>query len=208
MIFALLLLFLFLSDDEPNLKVMKKFFAVLFLASGLLSFTSCSEDPDGPEPGMIWDIAPFVINITVSDKDGNDLLNPETSLSIANNGIKAIFGGETFEMDSMPVADGQSRAILAVFRGLYSYQGSDGRYRLSFGEFAGDRNYDPQELGIDWKNDTLDKGDHLNLSGAHKVTDYMTMYLQEHYMLPDHRGDEKFTSWDTMASQYTTETGY
>ena len=55
---------------------------------------------------------------------------------------------------------------------------------------------------------TLDKGDHLNLSGAHKVTDYMTMYLQEHYMLPDHRGDEKFTSWDTMASQYTTETGY
>ena len=154
MIFALLLLFLFLSDDEPNLKVMKKFFAVLFLASGLLSFTSCSEDPDGPEPGMIWDIAPFVINITVSDKDGNDLLNPETSLSIANNGIKAIFGGETFEMDSMPVADGQSRAILAVFRGLYSYQGSDGRYRLSFGEFAGDRNYDPQELVIDWNDET------------------------------------------------------
>lgn len=154
MIFALLLLFLFLSDDEPNLKVMKKFFAVLFLASGLLSFTSCSEDPDGPEPGMIWDIAPFVINITVSDKDGNDLLNPETSLSIANNGIKAIFGGETFEMDSMPVADGQSRAILAVFRGLYSYQGSDGRYRLSFGEFAGDRNYEPQELVIDWNDGT------------------------------------------------------
>ena len=72
---------------------MKKFLGVLFLASGLLSFTSCSEDPDGPEPGMIWDIAPFVIHITVSDKDGNDLLNPETSLSIANNGIKAIFGG-------------------------------------------------------------------------------------------------------------------
>lgn len=154
MIFALLLLFLFLSDDEPNLKVMKKFFAVLFLASGLLSFTSCSEAPDGPEPGMIWDIAPFVINITVSDKDGNDLLNPETSLSIANNGIKAIFGGETFEMDSMPVADGQSRAVLAVFRGLYSYQGSDGRYRLSFGAFAGDRNYDPQELVIDWNDGT------------------------------------------------------
>ena len=39
----------------------------------------------------------------------------------------------------------------------------------------------------------LDKGDHLNLSGAHKITDYMTTYLQEHYMLPDHRGDEKFT---------------
>ena len=49
--------------------------------------------------------------------------------------------------------------------------------------------------GIDWKSDTLDKGDHLNLSGAHKITDYMITYLQEHYVLPDHRGDEKFTSW-------------
>ena len=79
-----------------------------------------------------------------------------------------------------------------------------GKYGIPYLDF----NQKLKELGIDWKNDTLDKGDHLNLSGAHKVTDYMTMYLQEHYMLPDHRGDEKFTSWDTMAEQYTTETGY
>ena len=79
-----------------------------------------------------------------------------------------------------------------------------GKYGIPYIDF----NQKLKELGIDWKNDTLDKGDHLNLSGAHKVTDYMTMYLQEHYMLPDHRGDEKFTSWDTMASQYITETGY
>ena len=79
-----------------------------------------------------------------------------------------------------------------------------GKYGIPYIDF----NQKLKELGIDWKNDTLDKGDHLNLSGAHKVTDYMTMYLQEHYMLPDHRGDEKFTSWDTMAEQYTTETGY
>ena len=79
-----------------------------------------------------------------------------------------------------------------------------GKYGIPYIDF----NQKLKELGIDWKNDTLDKGDHLNLSGAHKITDYMTMYLQEHYMLPDHRDDEKFTSWDTMASQYTTETGY
>ena len=79
-----------------------------------------------------------------------------------------------------------------------------GKYGIPYLDF----NQKLKELGIDWKSDTLDKGDHLNLSGAHKVTDYMTMYLQEHYMLPDHRGDEKFTSWDTMAEQYTAETGY
>ena len=81
---------------------MKKFLGVLFLASGLLSFTACSgEESDGPEPDVIWDIAPFVIHITVSDKDGNDLLNPETSQSIADNGIKAIWTGRTFEKDSI-----------------------------------------------------------------------------------------------------------
>ena len=68
-----------------------------------------------------------------------------------------------------------------------------GKYGIPYLDF----NQKLKELGIDWKSDTLDKGDHLNLSGAHKVTDYMTAYLQEHYMLPDHRGDEKFTSWDT-----------
>ena len=134
---------------------MKKFLGVLFLASGLLSFTACSgEESDGPEPDVIWDIAPFVIHITVSDKDGNDLLNPETSQSIADNGIKAIWTGRTFEKDSIFVPDGQSRAVLVVFRGLYANQWPDGRYRLSFGEFAGDRNYEPQELVIDWNDGT------------------------------------------------------
>lgn len=134
---------------------MKKFFAVLLLAAGLLPFTGCSnEDPEGPEPGMIWDIYPFSINITVSDENGNDLLNPEASHSIADNGIKAIYEGKIFEKDSMFIADGRSREILTVFRGLYAFQGSDGRYRLSFGEFSGDRNYDRQELVIDWNDGT------------------------------------------------------
>ena len=77
------------------------------------------------------------------------------------------------------------------------------RYGIPYLDF----NQKVKELGIDWKSDTLDKGDHLNLSGSHKVTDYMTKYLQEHYMLSDHRGDEKFKDWDTMAEQYTAETG-
>ena len=95
--------------------------------------------------------------------------------------------------------------------GWQSYKGfaiRSGVAAYSKGSYMKKTKKEKEILGVDWKNDTLDKGDHLNLSGAHKVTDYMTMYLQEHYMLPDHRGDEKFTSWDTMASQYTTETGY
>lgn len=79
-----------------------------------------------------------------------------------------------------------------------------GKYGIPYLDF----NQKIQELGIDWKNDTLDKGDHLNLSGAHKITSYISAYLKEQYTLPDHRGDEKYKSWDTMAEQYTKETGY
>ena len=87
------------------------------------------------------------------------------------------------------------------YNAVLKYAGKHGIPYLDF-------NQKLKELGIDWKNDTLDKGDHLNLSGAHKITSYLSAYLKEQYTLPDHRGDEKYKSWDTMAEQYTKETGY
>lgn len=87
------------------------------------------------------------------------------------------------------------------YNAVLKYAGKHGIPYLDF-------NQKLKELGIDWKNDTLDQGDHLNLSGAHKITSYLSAYLKEQYTLPDHRGDEKYKSWDTMAEQYTKETGY
>jgi len=52
-----------------------------------------------------------------------------------------------------------------------------------------------KEVGINWKTDSLDEGDHLNFSGAEKVTKYLGDYLSEKYDLPDHRGDPAFASW-------------
>ncbi|MBP3870494.1 MAG: hypothetical protein J6E46_05925 [Faecalicoccus sp.] len=49
---------------------------------------------------------------------------------------------------------------------------------------------------MDWKQDTRDKGAHLNYSGALKVTNYLADYMHEHFTLQDHRQDEKFVSWD------------
>lgn len=52
-----------------------------------------------------------------------------------------------------------------------------------------------EEIGIDWKKDTKDGGDHLNFEGAKKVTAYMGKYISEHYRLPDHRKDEAYQKW-------------
>ncbi len=57
-------------------------------------------------------------------------------------------------------------------------------------------------IGIDWTQDTYDKGDHLNFSGAEKVTDFLGAYLNKHYDLPDHRGDKEYASWEKSVEKY------
>lgn len=132
----------------------KKVF-MLSLLCAAMGFTGC-DDGDGPDPDTIWDIYPFAINIYVTDKQGNDLLNPETENSIADNGIKAIFRGNTYEKDS--TVAGNSRAILAFFYGLASFEYND-TYGLSFGDFNGETNFERETLVLDWndgsKRDTI-----------------------------------------------------
>lgn len=65
-----------------------------------------------------------------------------------------------------------------------------------------DLNLKVKELGINWKTDSRDNGDHLNLSGAQKVTAYLGAYLAAEYELPDHRGEEAYASWDKESLEY------
>ena len=59
------------------------------------------------------------------------------------------------------------------------------------------RRYD--ELGMDFSTDMADSG-HLNYSGNYKYSDYLGTLLKERYDIPDHRGDDRYVSWDWDAA--------
>ena len=52
-----------------------------------------------------------------------------------------------------------------------------------------------QDIGIDFSTDVRD-GNHLNNSGADKVTKYLEDYIRANYDLTDHRGDPAYKLWD------------
>lgn len=56
--------------------------------------------------------------------------------------------------------------------------------------------------GIDWNEDTTDKGDHLNYKGAKKVSNYLGNYLYQKYNLTDKRNDISYNSWLKDLSKY------
>ena len=58
-----------------------------------------------------------------------------------------------------------------------------------------DTNFSVDDIGIDWKTDTLDRGNHLNLNGAVKFSDYIGKYISDNYELPDHRDDKNYADW-------------
>ena len=68
-----------------------------------------------------------------------------------------------------------------------------------------DLNLQIRELGIDWQEDSYDKGDHLNLYGAQKVTAWLGGYLKEKYGMPDHRSDPSYEDWKQMEEKYEKE---
>ncbi|MCR4585549.1 MAG: hypothetical protein K5686_07455 [Lachnospiraceae bacterium] len=60
------------------------------------------------------------------------------------------------------------------------------------------------ETGLDFSRDFYNE-DHANHIGAGKVTGWLLSYLCTEYDLPDHRGDEKYASWEEDYNTYLIE---
>lgn len=68
-----------------------------------------------------------------------------------------------------------------------------------------DLNLKAGQLGIDWTKDSYDRGDHLNLSGARKVTSYLGKYIGEKCGMEDRRNDPAYQEWNRLAEKYQAE---
>ncbi|MBE6590017.1 MAG: SGNH/GDSL hydrolase family protein [Ruminococcaceae bacterium] len=63
-----------------------------------------------------------------------------------------------------------------------------------------------EEIGIDWNTDTYDRGYHLNVYGAEKLTSYFGKLLSEAYGVPDRRGEaDTARLWDEKVTAYQKE---
>lgn len=57
------------------------------------------------------------------------------------------------------------------------------------------------DIGIDWRIDTKDAGDHLNFKGALKATSYIGEYIGEKYDLKDNRDKKEYESWNQASAK-------
>lgn len=118
-----------------------------------VGFTACDEIETEGDDMILWDFVPIELCIAVQDAEGNDLLNPDTPGNIANQGIKAIYKETIYEKDA-PIS--QTRAYMPRFTGLQTIKSKEGVYFLTFGEFAGDKTFDNEQVIIDWNDGTKD----------------------------------------------------
>lgn len=69
-------------------------------------------------------------------------------------------------------------------------------------------NFDPysEEIGLDYKKHSPDKGNHLNTPGAEVFTKYLGAYISENYRVPVHTGEPAYEAvWDKKIERYETE---
>lgn len=65
-----------------------------------------------------------------------------------------------------------------------------------------DLNRHIDEIGLDFSTDFYDYGSHVNALGEAKCTAFLGSYLEEHYDLPDRRGQAGYESWDAAYRLY------
>lgn len=133
------------------------------------------------------------------------------------NGVKGYYGGEYMkETTSAKEIPEESIEYLQKIRDLCDKNGASLLFvstpspvNWNYSKHNGIQNYADKydipyidlnlmndEIKIDWSTDTKDKGNHLNVKGATKVSNFIAQYLKDNYDLTDHREDSAYSSWN------------
>lgn len=93
--------------------------------------SACDDD-------VIYDFAPYTLNINVVDKEGNNLLDPDIEGNITGETIVMDYDGQTYLMNNIgnsypEMSTPVSRAYMPHFYGLV-LTSINGPWHLSFGE--------------------------------------------------------------------------
>lgn len=106
-----------------------------------------------------------------------------------------------------------SKGVRLILYSAPSPQNYDMKKHNTFAKLAEERgltyldlNLLTDQVGVDWKTDSLDAGDHLNICGARKVTAYLSKAVKElEPDLPDRREDPGYSDWEEAAASYKKE---
>lgn len=60
-------------------------------------------------------------------------------------------------------------------------------------------------MNFDWKTDTIDRGDHCNISGAVKITNYFGNYFLQNCGLTSKKDNPEYASWKSDMEQYNKD---
>ena len=67
-----------------------------------------------------------------------------------------------------------------------------------------DMNLHREEIGVNWRTDTHDKGMHLNILGCEKASSFLGKYLKENYEFETVMSDENRKFWDASAVKFNS----
>ena len=99
-----------------------------------------------------------------------------------------------------------AQLVLVSVPSTYNWNGKRHNAVAALAERMGivylDMNCMQQEIPIDWEVDTWDEGDHLNYTGAKKVTAFMGQWLADTGMFEDKRSQEAYSQWNRFLQEY------
>lgn len=68
-----------------------------------------------------------------------------------------------------------------------------------------DFNTNQYDTGFNWKTDSRDGGNHLNYSGASKVTKYLGQYIQKQFAFKNHSTNSHYKQWNENYDKFIKE---